>query len=278
MVRTQQQDVVAILVAVLALVPAAFGLSGCAEQERIAPAVPLAGSPVDVETLKAQITSQNQQWSNLEASCSLVVQSPLIQLPNNQVSFQNGLLRIAKSGKIELVAPKSGRRVVLTGDGERFRVELPVFGTGSGYEGEYDKPIGARPRNILLRPDDMVQAWDWSRLFAQKAQVVQHSTAISVLQSLSYVTEPEARLFLVNSLAYDRRRQLPLTLDLFAQDGSVRTQIRFGAWQSFQGSGGHAVQLPTMIWMSHPETQTSVVLRLANVALNVALPEASFQL
>lgn len=261
----------------LVLLAALVVAGGCRSEQPIRAAVPMESDLTELAALKEYIQSGARQWSTLEAQVSLVIRTPQIQTTNNQVQFANGVLRIRKPGMIFLEVPEGEEvRVRLIGDGDKYRAELPVF--RDSYTGVYGEPLETGPRRILIRPDDIVKAWDWSGWFAGKAQLIKYMPNFTYVDSVAFIEEPEPRFYPVNTVTFGRQQGRVLMMDRFEPDGAQRVQVRFGQFETVPGREKEPVQIPTMVYMQYPRTRVSLVIRLAEPKLDVALPPGTFEM
>jgi len=272
--RGAARRVVAVLTLVLAAAPLAWNAGGCTKEQQIMPAQPMPANLMDLPTVLESIRSDARPWRTLDADCSVVIQSPQLNLRGNQVSFVRGRLQIEKPGKIKLEAVEGQRRISLVGDGSQYRVDLPVF--NDGYQGKYGDPLPVQPRRILVMPDDVVTAWDWSGLFTGKVPVLRNLVGGSVIDLLDLVSEPEPSVQASSEVAFDRRERRITSAEKYAADGAVRVQILVRAVDTVEGPDKQPVRVPRLVRITYPISWTAIEISLRHIKLNEEFPKGTF--
>lgn len=257
--------------------------AGCQEEEPIAAGPRLLAEPQDVESVKRRLMSSAVRWSSLEARCSVIIRSDYIRARPPQVNLRGGRLRIVKpesgegNAKVHLRVPAEGpAQVVLVGDGEQYRVEMPLFAGGPRYTGSYGDPVPGEER-IPLMPDDLADAFHWSNLFLGKVQVPRHDNFSFCVDSLQPVREPRPALRLVYTIMLGWRDGQMVALRKYNEDGSLRVEVRFLRWDTYQVGGEESVEVPTRVWLGYGGGRTATIIDLSQVELNPEPGEGTFR-
>ncbi len=255
-----------------------FGLvaaAGCAEKPTIAPGPRALTEPPDLEAVKQQLMLENTRWKTLSARCMVNIRSDYIRAPRSQAALGTGRLEIGKPGKIRLRVPEKGpAQLKLVGDGQDYSVEMPIFGLR--YSGSYGGALPRQGNRVLLMPDDLVKAFDWSKLFTDKVQVPRQQGFSYVIDSLKPVTEPEPALRLVNSLTLSWDSQTPVVLTRYEPDGSLRSEMRYFRWDTIQTGENKSTRIPSRLWVGYMPGRTATLIGLRDIVLNERLEGAPF--
>ncbi len=264
----------AVLALGLMAAPLALSTGGCASQEAILPARPMPNNVMDMATVMESIRANAGPWRTLEADCSVVVNSPQLNVSGHQVPFVRGRLQIEKPGKIRLEAVEGERRMFLVGDGTSYRVDLPVF--NDGYEGKYGDPLPMQPRRILIMPDDLVAAWDWASLLEGKYPVLKNLQGGAVLEMLDLVTDPTPDVRAASEIAFDRSERRITSAETYSRDTRVRAQIVVRGVDTVEGPDKQPVRIPRMVWLGYPISWTSIQISLRHIQLDKEFPKGTF--
>jgi len=266
------------VLALLALVaaPLAWSAGGCASQPSIVPARPMPNNMMELPTILESIRADASPWHTLQADCTVIVNSPQLNVRGHQVNFVRGRLQIEKPGKIRLEAVTGQLRIFLVGDGTDYRVDLPAF--NDGYKGKYGGPLPVQPQRILIMPDDLVTAWDWTRLFKGVVPVLKNLQGGAVLELLEMVSDPTPDIKAASEVAFDRTQRRVTSAETYSKDSRVRAQIVVRAVDTIEGADKQPVRVPRLVWVGYPASWTSIQITLRNIELDKELPKGTFDL
>ncbi len=278
--------------AALVLISAILVTTGCSWLESESPRVPEAyrdGPPPrdlpqrNVKALRNRILENAGKWKTLTASCTAHVYSPLIRRATQQREQQyvsmEGELYLQKPGKVNLQLYGGGKLYVeLTGNGNAYRVNMPVFGN-TRYSGQYGDPIRWRPDRLHFMPDDLADCLQRNDWFSNKTQVLRSFREPPRWQIDNLVLESgsDPSLRIHSAVQIKRRQEQVNSFTKFARDGSVRVESVFGEIQIVQ-TGDRSVRIPAIIYMRYPMEGTVIRLDLSNIELNVKIESNKFKL
>jgi len=273
------------LLCVAALVALTGALWGCADEPHIAQPPPRMPAPPDLGAIIDRIGRNASRWRTMDAKCRVTVSSAYLRGQGGQITRRGGRLRLQKPGKIMLRVPERGEVAFeLVGDGERYEINMPVF--GESYSARYGSPLPEGQLRIMFMPDDLVDALDYTNLIRgwgkDKAPVVRQLGRLCVVDSLVWVREPEPAIYVGSSLTIEPRSNNVMLYRKYRPDGSLRTEIRYPRWDLFEAAEGEgdrqtAARLPVSVWLAYPAGQTLIAVTLQDVTLNESLDPAQFQ-
>ena len=255
--------VAAVLVAALAV-----GSLGCrGKEQRISPATPMVAPARDLDYTVSALDADARGWASLSAPCEVIIRSPQINVPARQARLGDGRIIIEKPGKVNITMSNRDQMVLrLVGDGERYRVEMPVF--SDAYSGSYGGPATPQPRRIHFMPEDVAAAFDPRSLLADSAQAITQWEQYTGLYNLQFVETPRKHVRIVSSLIVDRRTNQLFSAERYNEDGSVRVRISYSRIETLMDSAGNPVAVPTQVRLDYPAEQTAVLVGLRNIELN----------
>ena len=187
----------------------------------------------------------------------------------------------------------------MRGDGENYKVQMPVFADSTPYGGRYGESVTMSPNRVHFLPEDVADALDLEDLFTGKGQVLRAYPAGWDLFQGSFETPPildlatwhidsvvttelpHPAIRVVNSLTIDRRTEQILRLDKFRLwDGSLRTRIWYANHRPVKAGPNLNVEVPgeIMFWYPEPLEGTVIRMRLNRVKLNMEIPPERFAL
>ncbi|MFO7958496.1 MAG: hypothetical protein R6X33_15515 [Candidatus Brocadiia bacterium] len=269
---------------VTALVVLAAALWGCSgEPELMDPPARTPGPP-DLEAVLDRIGTNASKWRTLDAECNVTISSAYLRGQGGQITRRGGRLRILKPGKIMLRVPEKGELAIgMVGDGERYTLNMPVF--GESYSARYGSPLPVDQLRITFMPDDLVDALDYTNLFGprRKVPVIRQMGGLYVIDCLRMVTEPKADLYVDSSLTFEPNSNNVMMYRKYQPDGSLRAEIRYPGWDLYQAAPGEddrqaAARLPGRLWLAYPPSRTLIMITLEDVTLNEELDPAQFEL
>ena len=251
--------------------------AGCARDE-LRPHVMSPGPEVpqsSLSAIKEAITANAMAFSTLKADCEAVIANPRIRQEGNFVHVTAGRLLLAKPKKIKLDLRGGGETYIeLVGDGERYMVRMPIFGTPP-YRGTYGDPIGRGGDRLHFMPDDLADALDLNDLFYGKMQILRNVRSHWLIDSVRATDDPDEPLRVVNTVRVGRTSGEIDGLDKYT-DGVLRVSILFGDTRLVQGPGGDAVAIPGNMVIMYPVENTAITLRLSNIKIDVPIKEEEF--
>ena len=268
---------------VAVLTMSALLAAGCSSPPEIPESIP--SSPPDrdlpdrsLEALRHRVLDNAQKFHTLAASVDVVIQSPLIQGNRKKVTME-GTLYMQKPKKVKLSLYGGGKLYVnLVGNGQAYRVNMPLFGN-TQYSGEYGDTIRWRPDRMHFMPDDLADILDLNDLFTGKTQVLRTYKRPPEWQidSLLLKGEPSPSLVLAHSLRIERRTQHLIAFTKFADDSTVRMKSWFQNIQLIE-AGNQTVRVPGLIYMWYPIDGTTIAIRLSDISLNTKIKPERFRL
>ena len=269
----------AVLVLGLVAAPLLWGTGACQKDEGIMVTAPIANDLMDLPILMEFIRADSALWVTLKADCSVVIASPQIVTGASQsgigtARFMKGTLMIEKPGKIRLEAEQGRYQISVVGDGSIYRANLPAF--NDSYQGRYGDPLPLQARRILMLADDLVTAWDWSNLFANRVPVLKNLGAGAEVLSLEMIEEPTPTVRLASSVGFDRSARQITSLQTFNRAGTVRMQIVIRAFDAVAGPEGKPVKVPRTVSLIYPATGTTIQIELRHIELNTQIPADTF--
>ena len=246
----------------------AVGSLGCrGEEQRISPAAPMVAPARDLDYTVSTLDADARGWVSLSAPCEVIIVSPQIPVPTRQARFGDGRIVIEKPGKVSITMSDRGQMVLrLVGDGEGYRVDMPVF--GDAYSGSYGGSVTPQPRRIHFMPEDVAAAFDPRGLLADSAQAITQWEQYSGLYNLQFVETPRPRVRIVSSMIVDRRNSQIVRAERYNEDGSVRVRISYARVETLMDSANNPVAVPTQVRLEYPAEQTAVLIALHNIELN----------
>jgi hypothetical protein len=266
--------------AVLAALAAAvlLGMAGCRSTgQRIELASSFTAPKRDLDYTRGVLDSNARRWTNLAATCEIVITNPQIPGPEHQVTINDGSLVFSKPGSIRITAPDSDQpSVKMVGDGKTYRVDMPVF--SSTYSGKYSDPVTPQQGRISFLPPEVATALEPTILLAERAPMLIQLESHSGLYSLAFVTAPEPAVKPTGLIVLDRRRERPASVEEYKlEDGSLRARIVYLDFEMLPVAGGEAAVVPTLFRIVYPEEQTAVQVLLHDVTLNGKINPAQFK-
>jgi len=254
-----------------------MGVSGCrsSDEKLIELSPPMVEQALSLSSIKALVSERARRWVTLKADCELVIRDARIQLPGNQALFRNGKLFIRKTdrgGQIHLTCPgPRGTGIEMVGDGRSYAVNMSALRTQ--YSGRYGDTPPGRQEGIFIMPDDIVDAFDLTGVFAGKmltyAQGPMFSTVHGMVPVTAAGTDAVTGIRMVNSVTVDRRGGRVRAYDKYNPDGTLRVSMRIAGYKPFRASDNTSAEVPTSVWMGCGGT--AVMLRLRAVTLNEEL-------
>jgi hypothetical protein len=262
------------LAALALAVPLMWSAGGCrSSQPQLIPQAPLMPNNVmDLPTIMSFVRADAGTWDTLTADCSVVIASPQFATGIRQVSFSHGRIMIQKPGQIKLEAVEGQKRIYLVGDGKQYRVDLPVF--RDAYEGSYGDPLPAQPRRILVMPDDVVTAWDWTGMMVGKVPVLKNLPGGALIDLLDMVSEPTPQVQASGEVAFDRAQRRITSGTKYNKDTTVRVQIVVRQTETVEGPEKQPARVPSQVWLSYEGDSIQITLR--NIEVGKKFPEGSF--
>jgi hypothetical protein len=207
----------------------------------------------------------------------MAIRNPQIPGQFNQVTFRRGRLVFEAPASAHLRVPSSGpARIEIAGNGDAYRVEMAQF--RDSYTGRYGDPLSPRPGRILFLPEEIVYALNPAILMEDTIPVPLHHERWSYLYMLTRVTRPEPSYAFRASAWTDRETDRLLALQVFGENGTMRSRIRYGRVDTVPDAEERSVQVPTDIWISYPADETNIRLQLDDVTVNGELEEDLFRL
>lgn len=263
--------------AVLALLPAAMALIGCrTEEERVELPRPQMMPRRSKDYWRGVFIKEAASWATLEADCDVTILSPQIPGPAQTVRLTGGLLIVQKPNQVYLRVPASGKlRLLLVGDGEAYRADMPVF--SDAYAGSYDDPVIPQAGRIHIMPADIAHAFCPYELLVNRILVLTEWERVSKISALTFILELESEeVKMANTITLDRGTEMIAGIEKFGPDDGLRTGISFPRRTAVTVSEDRSVRVPTQVLLDYPGERTRVVLSLEKVKLNVTPDQSIF--
>jgi len=266
--------------AVLALLPAAMALIGCrSEPERVALPRPQMMARRSKDYWRSVFIKEAASWATLEADCDVSIYSPQIPGVSQAVHLTGGLLVVQKPNQVYLRVPASGRlRLLLVGDGQAYRADIPVF--GDAYAGTYDDPVIPQAGRIHIMPADIAHAFCPYELLVNRILVLTEWERVSKISALTFIEEEEieSEVKMASTITLDRGTEMVAAIEKFGPDGGLRAGISFPRRTAVTVSEDRSVRVPTQVLLDYPGERTRVMLSLDKVKLNVRPDQSIFLL
>ncbi|MFP4176877.1 MAG: hypothetical protein ACLFT2_06580, partial [Candidatus Brocadiia bacterium] len=128
------------------------------------------GRERSLEQLTGRIKGNQENLTSFTADCDVLIRSPL--LPSGMKELRlSGDIKLVKPQKIRLVLRRPGKTAIaLMGDGEKYRVKMPLFDLS--YGGEYGDDISGADDKLHFMPDDLADAIDIQALLSDRPKVL----------------------------------------------------------------------------------------------------------
>ncbi len=231
-------------------------------------------TPITTAEAIARIMNDQRRWSTMEARCKVMLRNLRIPRPNGQLDLGEGQLFISKPGRISVRVPGSGQlRAKLVGNGQSYTVDIPLLRTS--YAGHYGEPVEPRPNDLIIMPEDIVDAFDMGNVFAGKIQMQVQNPGLSTIFNSVRGPGERPHLLMVNSVSFDRRTGNVLLYSKYNPNGTARVQMTLADYRPVQSTGEEAVDVPHSLLLVY--SGTSAMLRLADVKLNTTMPDGIFE-
>ncbi len=251
---------------------------GCAEQKQILPGLTAVEQPPDIEAALLRIMTNDGRWATMQADCTLTIRSDYLRGEENQVTLQGARLFIRRPGGVRLVLPASGTpQVLLVGDGVRYRADMALFANQHN-SGMYGDPLPVDRPRILLMPEDIAQAFNWTPLLADTVHVTREDPVLGrfCVDCLTPVHTPQPRLRLDQTVVLEPRGERVYELRRYNDDGSTRVVIRYGSYKVLMNAADEPIELPTQLWLGYSPGRTSTLIALSRVRLDQDLSPGLF--
>ncbi len=223
------------------------------------------------------VTSEAALWNTLTAKCRVAISSPIIRGRENNRITVSGTLWLKKPGMVRLELDRRNQELAtLVGDGQRYRVEMPMFQGTPAYRGRYGDEVSARADRLMFMPDDLAAALDVENLFKQRGQVLR--TYVMPPQwhvdSLQDSQNPP-KMWVANSVVINRNTGQPVLQERYEEDGDLRARIRYRR-RNLVPAGSKEVQIPQQFTIEYPKQQTFIAIQLEDISLNQQLSDKRF--
>ena len=227
--------------------------------------------------IKQSVQSEASLWNTLTARVKVAISSPIMRLKEGNRVTVPGMLWVKKPGMVRLELTRRKQELAtLVGDGQRYRVNMPMFQGSPAYRGKYGDEIRARSDRLLFMPDDLAMALDIGNLFTGRAQILRtyalppqwHIDSVQLSQN-----PPE--LWAVNSLVINRNSGQAVLQERYERDGELRVRIRYGS-RTLVPAGSQEVQIPQQISLLYPQQHTFIALQLSDIRLNQQVGDERF--
>ncbi len=233
--------------------------------------------PSSLSALTDAIMANAMAFSTLRADCEAIIANPRIRREGKFVHIADGRLLLVKPKKIKLVLKGGGETYIeLVGDGERYKVRMPIFGSRP-YGGAYGDPIGRDRDRLHFMPDDLADALDLHDIFDHKIQMLRNLRSHWLIDSIEVPEDLADQLRVVNSVRLTKTTGAIDGLDKYTE-GILRVSVAFTNWRLVAGPGDDVATIPGEIVIMYPVENTLITLRLSDIQIDVPIPEEEFSL
>jgi len=272
--------------------PGILSLTGCASMLISKRKLPVPIAPPSVQTASASdlVARLNDQWDKFQSlTASVDIQASHLKakegVATDYPSFRANLL-LRKPGMLRVlgrVPILQTKMFDLASDGTRFTLVIPP-------QNEYYSDLNSRKGTSLkwyenLRPGPLFDAMVVRGLDKDDFYFcISETTTMEDTSNKRLLVEPQYILNIVRRKAdsqelhpvrvvhFDREDLLPYQQDLYDDQGSLETQIFYGAYKDFEGT-----KYPGTITLKRPQDEYQLVMTIERVTSNPALTDDMFQ-